>query len=150
MMKKLLQFTLDLFKPEPAARAASPNVRKKLDLQEKSLVAQAERAQPAIENIAHGAPVMARSAPLSLQQALAPATFRHRRATREALLDEIAVAYEFRRSKRRTIGKDNAFNALGRSKVSKPQLPRCSASTWSNSPRSGDVVVKVSEFMARF
>ena len=104
MMKKLLQFTLDLFEPEPAARAASPNVRKKLDLQEKSLVAQAERAQPAIENIAHGAPVMARSAPLSLQQALAPATFRHPRATREVLLDEIAVAYEFRRSKRRTIG----------------------------------------------
>ena len=47
---------------------------------------------------------MAPLAPLSLQQALAPATFRHPRATREALLDEIAVAYEFRRSKRRTIG----------------------------------------------
>lgn len=40
----------------------------------------------------------------TLQQALAPATFRHPRAHRELLLDGILVAYEFRRGKRRTIG----------------------------------------------
>ena len=104
MMKKLLQFTLDLFEAEPAAPGARLNVVENPNLQEKSLVAQAERAQPAIENIAYAAPGAARLAPLSLQQALAPATFRHPRATREALLNEVAVAYEFRRSKRRTIG----------------------------------------------
>ena len=40
----------------------------------------------------------------TLQQALAPATFAHPRASRETLLDGIAVAYEFKRGKRRTIG----------------------------------------------
>ncbi|MBC7648050.1 MAG: metal-dependent hydrolase, partial [Vitreoscilla sp.] len=42
--------------------------------------------------------------PQTLQQALAPATFAHPRASRETLLDGIAVAYEFKRGKRRTIG----------------------------------------------
>ena len=39
-----------------------------------------------------------------MQQALAPATFAHPRASRETLLDGIAIAYEFKRGKRRTIG----------------------------------------------
>ena len=39
-----------------------------------------------------------------MQQALAPATFTHPRASRQTLLDGIAVAYEFKRGKRRTIG----------------------------------------------
>ena len=66
--------------------------------------AQADRAQPVIEIIANAAPAAPPLPPQTLQQALAPATFRHPRATREALLDDILVAYEFRRSKRRTIG----------------------------------------------
>ena len=47
---------------------------------------------------------MAPSQPHSLQEALAPATFRHPQATREALLDGILVAFKFRRGKRSTIG----------------------------------------------
>jgi predicted metal-dependent hydrolase len=104
MMKKLLQFTLDLFEPQLPAPAASSKAGKKPKTLGKSLVAHVGRAQPAIENIANLALGAAALAPLSLHQALAPATFRHPRATREALLNEVAVAYEFRRSKRRTIG----------------------------------------------
>ncbi len=40
----------------------------------------------------------------TLQQVLAPATYRHPAATREALLADTVVAYQFRRGKRRTIG----------------------------------------------
>ena len=40
----------------------------------------------------------------TLKEALAPATFAHPRASRQTMLDGIAVAYEFRRGKRRTIG----------------------------------------------
>jgi predicted metal-dependent hydrolase len=40
----------------------------------------------------------------SLQEALAPATYRHPEANREALLDGVLVAYAFKRGKRRTIG----------------------------------------------
>jgi predicted metal-dependent hydrolase len=39
-----------------------------------------------------------------LQQVLAPATDRHPAATREALLGDTVVGYQFRRGKRRTIG----------------------------------------------
>ncbi|RZJ25414.1 MAG: M48 family peptidase, partial [Haliea sp.] len=39
-----------------------------------------------------------------LQQVLAPANYRHPSATREALLGDTVVAYQFRRGKRRTIG----------------------------------------------
>ena len=58
------------------------------------------RAQAAIDNIASSAALPAQT----LQQALAPATFAHPKASREALLDGVAVAYEFKRGKRRTIG----------------------------------------------
>lgn len=65
-------------------------------------------AQRAIEIIAIPVPPAVPDTPAlpvqTLQQALAPATFRHPRATRETLLDGILVAYEFRRGKRRTIG----------------------------------------------
>ncbi len=40
----------------------------------------------------------------TLTQVLAPATYRHPAATREALLGDTVVAYQFRRGKRRTIG----------------------------------------------
>ncbi len=109
MMQRLLRFTLDLFEsepvPEPAVAERGPKLKKKVPL------AQSERAQPAIEIIASDVPDEAgreadavHLAPQTLAQALAPATFRHPRATREALLEGIAVGYEFKRGKRRTIG----------------------------------------------
>lgn len=89
MMHRLLQFTRDLFEPAPAARVAPSGPAEKLPkLKKKMPVAQSGRAQEAIEKIAEQA----------------PATFRHPRATREALLGGTLVAYAFRRSARRSIG----------------------------------------------
>ena len=77
-MHTLLQRTLDLFAPEPAfAVAPSP--------------------------VLPSAPADTRPTQ-SLQEALAPATYRHPEANREALLDGVLVAYAFKRGKRRTIG----------------------------------------------
>jgi predicted metal-dependent hydrolase len=77
-MHKLLQRTLDLFapEPEPALLPTAALTSEPVDLQPTQ----------------------------SLQEALAPATFRHPEATREALLGGVLVAYAFRRGKRRTIG----------------------------------------------
>jgi predicted metal-dependent hydrolase len=58
------------------------------------------RVQPAPDKVADDAALPAQT----LQQALAPATFAHPRASRDTLLDGIAVAYQFKRGKRRTIG----------------------------------------------
>jgi predicted metal-dependent hydrolase len=102
MMQRLLQFTLDLFDPAPAPLPKKPP---------KST----EKTGFGVSNQPPGQQIYARAAPESiadhdalpaqtLQQALAPATFAHPRASRETLLDGIAVAYEFRRGKRRTIG----------------------------------------------
>ena len=78
-MQRLLQFTLDLFDPQPAP-AITP----------------AAPRPPPFTGPTQPEP--------TLQQVLAPATFRHPRANREALLANTHVAYEFRRGKRRTIG----------------------------------------------
>lgn len=108
MMHRLLQFTLDLFEPEPAAPAAplrpASKAEKPPNADKKEAPGQLKRALPAIENIASPDFPGDEPAPQTLAQALAPATFRHPRATRETLLDGILVAYEFRRGKRRTIG----------------------------------------------
>ena len=105
MMQRLLQFTLDLFEPETAAPVKSARKAEKLpSFDKKETFGQLNRALPAIENIAKSKPLDATPAAQTLLQALAPATFRHPRATREALLDGVLVAYEFRRGKRRTIG----------------------------------------------
>ena len=108
MMQRLLQFTLDLFEPEPAGRSApvtsASKAEKPLNSDEKEVSGQLRRALPAIENIAFPVSSDAVPAPQTLAQALAPATFRHPRATRETLLNGVLVAYEFRRGKRRTIG----------------------------------------------
>ena len=98
MMQRLLQFTLDLFEPAPEKKPKST-----------------EKAGFEVSNQPPGEQIHARAAPeniaikpvlpvQTLQQALAPATFAHPRASRETLLDGIAVAYEFKRGKRRTIG----------------------------------------------
>lgn len=79
-MQRLLQFTLDLFDPQPEPPPAPAPVA----------------APPAFTGPSQPAQ--------TLQQVLAPASFRHPRANREALLGSTHVAYEFRRGKRRTIG----------------------------------------------
>ncbi|EJL77065.1 putative metal-dependent hydrolase [Polaromonas sp. CF318] len=103
MMQRLLQFTLDLFDahPAPPDRAASPKSAKppaKPRPKKPPTSTPRPPAAPEPEFIGPQLPAQ------TLQQALAPATFRHPRATRETVLDGIVVAYEFRRSKRKTIG----------------------------------------------
>jgi predicted metal-dependent hydrolase len=77
-MRSLLQFTLDLF-DEPVPPAPPPAV---------------EQAPPGT--------VFAPAIPLA--DAMSPASFVHPRATRELVLGNARVAYEFTRGKRRTIG----------------------------------------------
>ena len=91
MMHKLLQFTLDLFESAPPPKP---------DLASNMPIAQEIRARAAIANVANEPSLPTQT----LQQALAPATFAHPRASRESLLGGIAVGYEFKRGKRRTIG----------------------------------------------
>ena len=77
-MRSLLQLTLDLFDPPaPPPPPAAPRA-------------------PALEAPAPPA--------VPLADALSPASFIHPRATRELLLGNARVAYEFTRGKRRTIG----------------------------------------------
>ncbi len=92
-MQRLLQYTLDLFAPE------SPRLEEKnppLALSSVDVVA--------IEKVAERPLPVDPRPEQTLQQALAPATYRHPAATREALLGETVVGYQFRRGKRRTIG----------------------------------------------
>ncbi len=91
MMHRLLQFTRELFEPEPAAASPGPAAAVKTGIFEEIMpAAQVLRSPIAIESIANSG--------------LAPAAFRHPRASREALLGGVLVAYEFRRSARRSIG----------------------------------------------
>ena len=90
-MHRLVQLTLDLF---AVVAPAKP------DLQKKMPPARVGRAQGAIENIATAVPTSAQS----LDQVLAPASFAHPRANRQAVLGDTRVAYEFRRARRRNIG----------------------------------------------
>lgn len=81
-MRGLLQFTLDLFDElavKPAPQPASP---------------------PPVEERIAGPSLP----PTPLADTLSPANFVHPRATRELLLGDARVAYEFTRGKRRTIG----------------------------------------------
>ncbi|MDO8249407.1 MAG: SprT family zinc-dependent metalloprotease [Rhodoferax sp.] len=88
-MHRLLQFTRDLFEPAPAASPAPSGAPvKPQKLKKKVPVAHAGPDQNAIETVANNA----------------PAAFRHPRATREALLGGMVVAYALRRSARRSIG----------------------------------------------
>lgn len=120
MMQRLLQFTLDLFErsadevlpvPRPSPKRARKPVPQRLP---KAAQSPAPDATPLIEPTSLVGPVVASGLgapspggdlpPQTLQQALAPATFRHPRAAREAMLGSVLVAYAFRRGKRRTIG----------------------------------------------
>ncbi|WP_427914541.1 M48 family metallopeptidase [Ramlibacter sp. MMS24-I3-19] len=80
-MRKLMQLTLDLFDPAPAPAAPEP----------------AESTPASMEAVA--------AAPAEpLEAVLAPATFHHPRANRQAVLGGTFVAYEFKRARRRSIG----------------------------------------------
>ena len=98
MMQRLLQFTLDLFDPAPEKL---PKSSKKADFEalnkptDQQIWAQLDSEK--IVDI-NALPTQ------TLKQALAPVTFTHPRAIRQTLLDGIAIAYEFKRGKRRTIG----------------------------------------------
>ena len=98
MLQRLFQLTLDLFEPAPEKPVKSVE---KADFQASNqTLDQQIRVQAAPENVADDITLPTQT----LQQALAPATFAHPRASRETLLDGIAVAYQFNRGKRRTIG----------------------------------------------
>jgi predicted metal-dependent hydrolase len=100
-MRRLLQFTLDLFEPEPRvqpATLATPSCPVALaPTQDQALV---HESLNATELVAKEVAPAAR--PLS--EMIAPANFRHPRATRETQLGHAIVAYELKRGKRRTIG----------------------------------------------
>jgi predicted metal-dependent hydrolase len=105
MMQRLLQFTLDLFDSEPAAAPVPPTARAPV----KPKIPAPGRRRPVADKPRRDSaapPELAgpQQPTQSLREALAPATFRHPLATREAMLDGIHVAYAFRRGKRRTIG----------------------------------------------
>lgn len=86
-MHRLLQLTLDLF---DTAVPATPEPR------------QPTPRQPRNRSAAPLKPELA--ATERLDSILEPASFRHPRANREAVLGDSVVAYEFRRARRRTIG----------------------------------------------
>ena len=102
-MHRLLQFTLDLFDPEPA-RPAAPGPRSSDKKESNRPLALVLPAQKAIEKVANHGAADDLLPTQTLQQLLAPATYRHPGATREALLAGTLVGYQFRRGKRRTIG----------------------------------------------
>lgn len=119
MMQRLLQFTLDLFERSadevlPERPARPPKVKKPVQgrfnpgqspqIELKQPLAQENESSVAIESGATPPPSREALPTQTLQQALAPATFRHPRAAREAMLGSVLVAYAFRRGKRRTIG----------------------------------------------
>ncbi|WP_395689172.1 M48 family metallopeptidase [Caenimonas koreensis] len=100
-MHRLLQFTLDLFDTAPAAEPATPAPRR-----------QRHRAQPSLPVSSAQTPATATpAAPAQpyipgehFDDVLQPASFRHPRANREALIGDSVVAFEFVRRKRRSIG----------------------------------------------
>ena len=106
-MRSLLQFTLDLFDFEPVLKPAGvavppnppvggPSTEKPLN----EAFSDVEYREFATDTIAYK-----QNLPTQLlDQAIAPANFRHPRANRDARLGSARVAYEFKRGKRRTIG----------------------------------------------
>jgi len=144
MMQRLLQFTLDLFDSLPAPPVATPprRARKKQENRPPALV---PPAQAAPEKIAILTPEDLRPAQ-TLQQVLAPATYRHPAATREALLGDVVVGYQFRRGKRRTIGFSVGAEGLV---VSAPKWVPLYEIDKAVQEKSGWIVAKLHETRAR-
>lgn len=82
----------------------------------------------------------------TLTQVLAPATYRHPAATREALLGDTVVAYQFRRGKRRTIGFSVGAEGLV---VSAPKWVPLYEIDKAVLEKAGWIVVKLQETRAR-
>ncbi len=102
-MTTLLRFTLDLFGFEPAP-PPRPRARKTPVFKPDQPLAQSLPAPTAIESIATGLLPADTRPTQTLRESLIPEIIRHPRATREALLGDVRVGYEFKRGKRRTIG----------------------------------------------
>ena len=106
-MRSLLQFTLDLFVAEPVAQVQPPQrqIRPKRPVSKKK-----EPEVPvgieefALGSIAKKIEVGPQQPAQPLSEAMRPARFVHPRANREARLNHVHVAFEFKRGKRRTIG----------------------------------------------
>jgi predicted metal-dependent hydrolase len=90
-MHRLLQLTLDFFDSTPAAPAS--------DAEPRQPTPRKRRAPDAPPTVAAIHPHEER-----LDQVLQPASFRHPRSNREAILGDSVVAFEFKRAKRRNIG----------------------------------------------
>jgi predicted metal-dependent hydrolase len=89
-MHRLLQLTLDFFDSSPASAEPAPQPREP--------TARKRKPGDALPTVAPASPEP------RLDQILQPASFRHPRANREAILGDSVVAFEFRRGKRRNIG----------------------------------------------
>ncbi len=114
-MTTLLRFTLDLFGFEPAAAPTKRSPRRLIKppkppvFKPNKPVVEAVPAQEGTESISSATlKVDATTSDLrptqDLQQSLPPTTIRHPRATRQLLMGDVLVGYEFKRGKRRTIG----------------------------------------------
>jgi predicted metal-dependent hydrolase len=89
-MHRLLQLTLDFFDSTPSAPAPATDSGE-----------QPPRPPRLLSDPPVSKPVEAGE---RLESVLVPASFRHPRANREAVLGDAVVAYEFRRARRRNIG----------------------------------------------
>jgi predicted metal-dependent hydrolase len=110
-MRSLLQFTLDLFGAEPAPPVEAPRhrVRPKRPGQRPNQPANHQSKSPEVpaihQEFATDFVVTGPQQPAQpLGDAMRQAHFLHPRANREARLNHVHVAYEFKRGKRRTIG----------------------------------------------
>ncbi len=93
-MHRLLQLTLDFFESTPSAPAPAAGARQRSPRQPRP-----KAPAPVSTPISTPADPGER-----LDAVLVPASFRHPRANREAVLGDAVVAYEFRRARRRNIG----------------------------------------------
>lgn len=142
MMQRLLQFTLDLFDLEPASAPADLSAKARTLISNEPSALDAP-TQAAIENIA---PVQNHPPAQTLEQVLAPATYRHPAASREALLEGTVVGYQFRRGKRRTIGFSVGAEGLV---VSAPKWVPLYEIDKAVQEKSGWIVKKLQETRAR-
>ena len=144
MMQRLLQFTLDLFDSVPARPPVLPQRQAQRKPANRPSAPELP-AHPAPQKIAIVAPEDLLPAQ-TLQQVLAPATYCHPAASREALLGDTVVGYHFRRGKRRTIGFSVGAEGLV---VSAPKWVPLYEIDKAVQEKAGWIVKKLSETRAR-
>ena len=103
-MHPLLRFTLDLFDPAPQVAAKVPINRSKPVKTPKTELTKPSAPVFNYGNAALNIAIEFDSPVEPISDIMVPANFRHPKANRESRLGDALVAYEFRRSKRRTIG----------------------------------------------